>query len=147
MDNHDIFARQSRHMRVAIIVSYPDDWTAQAFLASILQKRHRCIFPELLRVIRLHQQRSIRWLRWSRSPESGRHSCAGPGQEGDSTFSFRFEALQALQERGIAIINPPQAIARAANKFATYRALHDAGVATPRTVVTTSIEEALRARA
>jgi tetrahydromethanopterin:alpha-L-glutamate ligase len=50
--------------------------------------------------------------------------------------------LQALQEKGIAIINPPQAIAQAANKFATSRALHDAGVATPRTVVTTNLEEA-----
>jgi tetrahydromethanopterin:alpha-L-glutamate ligase len=43
---------------------------------------------------------------------------------------------------GIAIINPPSAISRAANKFATSLALQNAGVATPRTVVTTNLSEA-----
>ena len=64
------------------------------------------------------------------------------GRRGAIDVSFRFEVLQALVQKGIPVINPPEAIARAANKFATSRALHDRGVPTPKTIVTTSLEEA-----
>jgi tetrahydromethanopterin:alpha-L-glutamate ligase len=136
---------QNQFMRVAIIVSDPLDWTAQALLASFSAKGMDAFFlnfSDLLASINSIQS----------------FSCAGVdllnldaivvrdlGRRGASDVAFRFEVLQALQEKGIAIINPPQAIARAANKFATSRLLHDAGVATPRTAVTTSIKEALRA--
>ena len=132
-------------MRVAIIVSDSMDWTAQALLASFSAKGIDAFFlnfSDLLASIAGGQS----------------FSCAGVdllnldalvvrdlGRRGASDVAFRFEVLQALQEKGIAIINPPRAIAQAANKFATSRALHDAGVATPRTVVTTSVKEALRA--
>ncbi len=132
-------------MRIAIIVSDPQDWTAQALLASFSAKGMDAFFlnfSDLLASITSNQS----------------FSCAGVdllnldalvvrdlGRRGASDVAFRFEVLQALQEKGIAIINPPQAIARAANKFATSRALHDSGVATPRTAVTTSLDEALKA--
>ncbi len=132
----------SLFMRVAIIVSDSMDWTAQALLASFSAKGIDAFFlnfSDLLASINRIQS----------------FSCAGVdllnldaivvrdlGRRGASDVAFRFEVLQALQEKGIAIINPPQAIARAANKFATSRALHDAGVATPMTAVTTNLEEA-----
>lgn len=135
----------SLFMRVAIIVSDPLDWTAQALLASFSAKGIDAFFlnfSDLLASITSNQS----------------FSCAGVdllnldalvvrdlGRRGASDVAFRFEVLQALQEKGIAIINPPRAIAQAANKFATSRRLHDAGVATPRTAVTTSVKEALRA--
>ncbi len=135
----------SLFMRVAIIVSDPQDWTAQALLASFSAKGMDAFFlnfSDLLASITSGQS----------------FSCAGVdllnldaivvrdlGRRGASDVAFRFEVLQALQEKGIAIINPPRAIAQAANKFATSRLLHDAGVATPRTAVTTSVKEALRA--
>jgi tetrahydromethanopterin:alpha-L-glutamate ligase len=132
-------------MRVAIIVSDPQDWTAQALLASFSKKGIDAFFQnfsDLAVAIDSHQS----------------FTCSGVdlldldaivvrdlGRRGANDVAFRFETLQALQEKGIAIINPPQAIARAANKFATSRLLHDAGVATPRTAVTTSFKEAMRA--
>jgi tetrahydromethanopterin:alpha-L-glutamate ligase len=132
-------------MRAAIVVSDPQDWTAQALLASFSAKGIDAFFlnfSDLLASISGGQ--SLR--------------CAGVdlldldaivvrdlGRRGPSDVAFRFEVLQVLQERGIAIINPPQAIAKAANKFATSRALQDAGVATPRTVVTTNLDEAEKA--
>jgi len=132
-------------MRAAIIVSDPEDWTAQALLASFSKKGMDAFFLNFSDlVVAIGGSQSF--------------SCAGVdllhldaivvrdlGRRGASDVAFRFETLQALQEKGIAIINPPQAIARAANKFATSRALHDAGVATPRTVVTTSVKEAEKA--
>jgi len=132
-------------MRAAIIVSDPQDWTAQALLASFSAKDIDAFFLNLSDL--------------SASINDGQSfSCAGVdllnldavvvrdlGRKGPSDVAFRFEVLQALQERGIAIINPPDAIARAANKYATSRSLQDAGVATPRTVVTNSLEEAEKA--
>jgi len=67
------------------------------------------------------------------------------GRRGSQDVAFRFEALQTLESLDIPIINPPPAIARAANKFATSLALQHAGVPTPRTIVTTSPEEASNA--
>jgi len=132
-------------MQIAIVVSDPLDWTAQALLASFSKKGIDAFF--------------LNFSELAASIGSGQSfSCAGVdllnldaivvrdlGRRGPGDVAFRFEALQALQERGIAIINPPQAIARAANKFATSRALHDAGVATPRTFVTNSLKQALNA--
>ena len=132
-------------MRVAIIVSDPQDWTAQALLASFSAKGIDAFFLNFSDLfVGINRDQSF--------------CCSGIdllnldvllvrdlGRRGASDVAFRFEALQALQERGIAIINPPQAIARAANKFATSRSLHDAGVATPRTFVTTSFKEAEKA--
>ncbi|MCX6673753.1 MAG: RimK family alpha-L-glutamate ligase [Methanothrix sp.] len=132
-------------MRIAIVVSDPLDWTAQALLASFSAKGMDAFF--------------LNFSELAAGIGSGQSfNCAGVdllnldallvrdlGRRGASDVAFRFETLQALQEKGIAVINPPQAIARAANKFATSRALHDAGVATPRTFVTTSFKEAEKA--
>jgi len=132
-------------MHAAIVVSDTQDWTAQALLASFSAKDIDAFFLNLSDL--------------SASINDGQSfSCAGVdllnldavvvrdlGRKGPSDVAFRFEVLQALQERGIAIINPPDAIARAANKYATSRSLQDAGVATPRTVVTNSLEEAEKA--
>jgi len=67
------------------------------------------------------------------------------GRRGAHDVAFRFEVLQALEERGLLVANPSSAIARAANKFATSLSLREAGIPTPRTTVTTSMEEALKA--
>jgi len=132
-------------MQIAIVVSDPQDWTAQALLASFSKKGMNAFFLNFSELIA--------------SITSGQFfSCAGVdllnldallvrdlGRRGPGDVAFRFETLQALQEKGIAIINPPRAIARAANKFATSRALHDAGVTTPKTFITTSVKEAEKA--
>jgi tetrahydromethanopterin:alpha-L-glutamate ligase len=132
-------------MRAAILVTDPSDWTAQALLASFIRKGIDAFFLSFANL-----QASI---------DSGASfSCSGVdllkldavlvrdlGRSGASDIAFRFETLQALRERGVHVINPPEAIARAANKFATSLALQAAGIATPRTVVTTSLEQAREA--
>ncbi|MHB8119280.1 MAG: RimK family alpha-L-glutamate ligase [Methanothrix sp.] len=132
-------------MQIAIVVSDPQDWTAQALLASFSKKGIDAFFlnfSELAAAIGSGQSFSCSEIDLLNLDAL---LVRDLGRRGPSDVAFRFETLQALQERGIAIINPPQAIARAANKFATSRALHDAGVATPRTFVTTSFKEALKA--
>ncbi|HOU69799.1 MAG TPA: RimK family alpha-L-glutamate ligase [Methanothrix sp.] len=129
-------------MRAAIVVTDPSDWTAQSLLASFYRMG---IVADLLNFEDL--------MAFINGPAKFR--CAGLdleeldailvrdlGRSGTSDVAFRFETLMALQERGVDVINPPPAIARAANKFATSLALQRAGVPTPRTAVTTSMEEA-----
>lgn len=129
-------------MRAAIVVTDPSDWTAQALLASLSRKGMKADFLNFRNLMAsINGQPSFR--------------CAGQdlqeldailvrdlGRSGASDLAFRFETLLALQEKGVHVINPPQAIARAANKFATSLALQAAGVPTPRTIATTSLEEA-----
>jgi tetrahydromethanopterin:alpha-L-glutamate ligase len=132
-------------MRAAIVVSDPQDWTAQALLASFSAKGIDSFFLDfsfLSAAITCGQ--TFRCAR-ANLLDLDVIVVRDLGRKGPGDVAFRFEVLQALQERGIAIINSPQAIARAANKFATSRALQDAGVATPKTVITNSFAEAEKA--
>jgi tetrahydromethanopterin:alpha-L-glutamate ligase len=129
-------------MKIGIVVSDPKDWTAQALLASFSRKGIDAFFLDFSELVA------------SIGDDLVLQSCGVDlldldclvvrdlGRRGAVDVSFRFEMLQALAEKGIPVINPPEAIARAANKFATSRALHHRGVPTPKTIVTTSPEEA-----
>ncbi|NPV76285.1 MAG: RimK family alpha-L-glutamate ligase [Anaerolineae bacterium] len=58
---------------------------------------------------------------------------------------FRMDALHRLENLGILIINSPTSIERTVDKFYTDFLLRDAGIATPRTMVTEDFEQALAA--
>jgi tetrahydromethanopterin:alpha-L-glutamate ligase len=132
-------------MQIGIVITDPQDWTARALLTSLYKKGMDAFFLDFS--VLSSEVGSLQSLK-----------CGGRdlldlsallvrdlGRCGANGVAFRFEALEALFERGIPVINSPQAIARAANKFATSRALHDAKVPTPRTFVTSSASEAKRA--
>jgi tetrahydromethanopterin:alpha-L-glutamate ligase len=130
-------------MRVGILISDPQDWTGHSMKASILKGGGEAItldFSQLSAII---------------SDDIALRCCCEDllsldgilvrdlGRKGKSDVSFRFETLQALESMGMMVMNPPSAIARAANKFATSLALQRARVPTPKTVITTSQKEAL----
>ena len=132
----------SRPMKVGIVVSDRDDWTARALLASFTRKNATATFLDFSELK-------------SGIDGSLDFQCGGTdllsldamvvrdlGRRGAVDVSFRFEALTALDESGIPVINPPEAISSAANKYATSRKLHQASVPTPPTVATTSLEAA-----
>jgi RimK family alpha-L-glutamate ligase len=58
---------------------------------------------------------------------------------------YRVDALHWLEDRGIPVVNPPGAIERTVDKFYTSALLHDAGLATPETVVCESVDDAFAA--
>jgi RimK family alpha-L-glutamate ligase len=58
---------------------------------------------------------------------------------------FRMDALHRLSERGIRVVNTARAIERSVDKFWTTALLERAGLPTPETVVTESVDEALAA--
>ncbi|HPM25893.1 MAG TPA: RimK family alpha-L-glutamate ligase [Methanothrix sp.] len=131
-----------RIMRAAIVVTDPSDWTAQALLYSFTRKGIKADFLNFKDLIGCIKRRPSFLCAGRDLEELDVILVRDLGRSGASDVAFRFETLMALQERGVDVINPPQAIARAANKFATSLALQRAGVPTPRTAVTTSLEEA-----
>jgi RimK family alpha-L-glutamate ligase len=58
---------------------------------------------------------------------------------------FRVDALHRLENAGVRIINPPTTIERTVDKYYTSSLLEDAGLPTPRTIVTERFDEALAA--
>lgn len=67
----------------------------------------------------------------------------GPASQNGATF--RFDILCHLTELGIEVINSPESIAMAANKYVSSYLFQKNGIPTPETVVTNSLNEALAA--
>lgn len=130
-------------MRFGIVVSDPDDWTAKSLRAAFLKRGSGADFLNFSELSALIGP-------GVRLTSSG--VCLtdidglvvrdlGRGKPID--VAFRFEMLHALEDFGIQVINPPDAIARAANKLGTTLALERAGVPTPVTLTTSSLKDAL----
>jgi RimK family alpha-L-glutamate ligase len=58
---------------------------------------------------------------------------------------FRVDVLHRLENAGVRIVNPPMAIERTVDKYYTSTLLEDAGLPTPRTIVSERFDEALLA--
>ncbi|MDO9098349.1 MAG: RimK family alpha-L-glutamate ligase, partial [Candidatus Methanoperedens sp.] len=69
----------------------------------------------------------------------------GPATHND--VSFRFDILCQLKEMGLMVINSPESIARAANKYVSSYLFQKNGIPTPKTRVTNNLNEALDALA
>ncbi|VVB84628.1 Tetrahydromethanopterin:alpha-L-glutamate ligase [uncultured archaeon] len=69
----------------------------------------------------------------------------GPASQND--LSFRFDIICQLNELGITVVNPPDSIARAANKYISSYLFRRNGISTPKTVVTINLNDALEALA
>ncbi len=67
----------------------------------------------------------------------------GPSTKND--ISFRFDILCQLKELGVQVINSPESIARAANKYVSSYLFRKNGINTPGTVVTNNLDEAIKA--
>jgi tetrahydromethanopterin:alpha-L-glutamate ligase len=67
----------------------------------------------------------------------------GPSTKKD--ISFRFDILSQIAELGIAVINTPDSIARAANKYASSYLFWKNGISAPKTIVTSNRDDALAA--
>jgi tetrahydromethanopterin:alpha-L-glutamate ligase len=129
-------------MQIGIVVSDPEDWTAQALLASFSRKGIDAFFLDFSELVASIGNDLIFRCNGVNLLDLDGLVVRDLGRRGAVDVSFRFDVLGALVQKGVPVINPPEAIARAANKFATSRALLDSGVTTPKTIATTSQEEA-----
>ncbi len=67
----------------------------------------------------------------------------GPAEKNGA--ALRFDILCRLRDSGVEVINSPEAIARAANKYVSSCLFQNNGIPTPETVVTGDLDAALRA--
>ena len=58
---------------------------------------------------------------------------------------FRVDALHGLERLGVCVLNPPGVVERTVDKFYTSALLEEAGLKTPRVVVTERLDEAMAA--
>jgi len=129
-------------MRFGIVVTDPDDWTARAIRGGFSKLGAESVYLNFSQLVaRIGPDLRLRGNGVDLLGLDGL-VVRDLGRSGSHDVAFRFEALSALQELGLSIVNPPQAIQRAANKFATSIALHQAKIPPPKTLVTTSIEAA-----
>ncbi|MCW3980345.1 MAG: RimK family alpha-L-glutamate ligase [Candidatus Bathyarchaeota archaeon] len=57
---------------------------------------------------------------------------------------FRMDLLHAVKRRGLTVINPPTAIERCVDKYYALALIEESGIPVPRTIVTESVEDALK---
>ncbi|MGQ9679887.1 MAG: RimK family alpha-L-glutamate ligase [Candidatus Bathyarchaeia archaeon] len=130
-------------MKIGILASEREEWHVQQ-LKEALKKRgvENYIFP------------ANRFL--SRIEEKPRVSVRGhsledfdvlivrkiPGGSAEQVF-YRMDVLHRLENMGIRIMNPPKAIEKAVDKYYTCTILEDAGIKTPKTIVTERFDEAI----
>ena len=137
-----IRAASSLFMRFGIVVTDPDDWTARAIRDGFSRLGAESPFLNFSQLAaRIGPGLHIRGNGIDLVGLDGL-VVRDLGRSGSVDVAFRFETLSALQQLGLPIVNPPSAISRAANKFATSIALHQAGIPHPKTLVTTSFEAA-----
>jgi RimK family alpha-L-glutamate ligase len=67
-----------------------------------------------------------------------------PGGTAEQVF-YRMDALRRIEDMGVKVINPPRGIEKAVDKYYTSALLEDAGINTPRTIVTESFSKAMKA--
>lgn len=131
-------------MKVGILGS-PRGWHVQALKQAV---ERRGIAVTCLPITRLVARLAVR--PWMRSHEETLDDYdvlfvrAIPGGSLEQVI-FRVDALHRLENAGIRIVNPPTAIERTVDKYYTSFLLEDAGLPTPRTVVTERFDEALLA--
>lgn len=66
-----------------------------------------------------------------------------PGGTAEQVF-YRMDVLHMLEEMGIRIFNPPEGIEKSVNKYYTSALLQEAGIKSPKTIITESFSEAMR---
>ena len=132
-------------MHVGIVISNSEDWTAKSLLAVFQSRGADAEFLNFSELELLIDKRVSLKSNGLDLAQLDAIVVRDLGRRGAHDVALRFEVLIALQELGVHIINPPKAIARAANKFATSVALQRFEVPTPKTTIATDIEKALQA--
>ncbi len=135
---------------VGIVITDPEDWTARALINAARTKGFSPYAVDL-RTAKVCMKTTI--------PESTVHFKAGDlslsdldavivrdvGAGAFEGVSFRFDILRELEARGIPVINSPEAIQNAANKYHASYLMSKASLPAPETIAVQDLEAALKA--
>lgn len=140
--------------KLGIIITDPEDWTARA-LTDAAEKKGFSPFVLDLRAAEVSMSSATEELAAKKSTAVFKVGdvklCDLDAiivrDAGAGTFegvSFRFDILRELEAEGIPVVNSPEAIRDAANKYHTSYLLAKAGLPVPETIAVQNIEAALR---
>jgi len=130
--------------RIGIAVTDPDDWTGIAFQNAA---RQYGMHPVTFSFDDATSDISSGKIYAGKIDLAGLDAIIvrdlGPATHND--VSFRFDILCQLKELGVAVINSPESIAKAANKYVSSFLFQKNGIPTPKTIVTNNLDEAVAA--
>ncbi|MGI5992556.1 MAG: tetrahydromethanopterin:alpha-L-glutamate ligase [Methanosarcina sp.] len=140
--------------KLGIIITDPEDWTARA-LTDEAEKKGFSPFVLDLRAAEVSMSSATEELAAKKSTAVFKVGdvklCDLDAiivrDAGAGTFegvSFRFDILRELEAEGIPVVNSPEAIRDAANKYHTSYLLAKAGLPVPETIAVQNVEAALR---
>jgi ribosomal protein S6--L-glutamate ligase/tetrahydromethanopterin:alpha-L-glutamate ligase len=130
-------------LKIGILASEKGEWHVQQLQEALKTKRvENYVFPadRFLSKIEAEPRASVRG-----------HSLENfdalivrkiPGGTAEQIF-YRMDVLHRLEKMGVWIVNPPEGIEKAVDKYYTCAILEEAGIKTPRTIVTESFDEAI----
>ena len=134
-------------MQIGIAITNPSDWTATALIAAAKQKKITPITLNLQNV-EVKIQNGVHYS--ANDTDLSELDAVIVRDVGAGTLegvSFRFDILRQLEMNGTPVINTPQAIQNAANKYHSTCLLAQANLPVPRTRAVQSTEGALNALA
>ncbi len=134
-------------MQIGIAITNPSDWTATALIAAAKQKKITPITLNLQNV-EVKIQNGVHYS--ANDTDLSELDAVIVRDVGAGTLegvSFRFDILRQLEMNGTPVINTPQAIQNAANKYHSTCLLAQANLPVPKTRAVQSTEGALNALA
>jgi RimK family alpha-L-glutamate ligase len=127
------------------ILGSPRGWHVQALRRALERRKiHASCFPITNLVALISDRPWVRSLEESLEDYDILFVRAIPGGSLEQII-FRMDVLHRLEDAGVRIVNPPTTIERTVDKYYTSALLEDAGLPTPRTIVTERFDEALAA--
>ncbi|HWR25322.1 MAG TPA: tetrahydromethanopterin:alpha-L-glutamate ligase, partial [Methanosarcina sp.] len=143
--------------KIGIVITDPEDWTARELL-NAAEKRGFTPFALDLRAAEVKLNSSTFESKTKSRIKSGTLFKVGDvdlcdldavivrdvGAGAFEGVSLRFDILRELEEKGIPIVNSPEAIRNAANKYHASYLLAKAGIPVPETIAVQNIETALK---
>jgi tetrahydromethanopterin:alpha-L-glutamate ligase len=135
--------------KIGIVITDPDDWTAKALINAA---REKGFFPYALDLrtaevsINTTNSKSAVNIKTEvlSLSELDAIIVRDIGAGAFEGVSFRFDILRELEEEGILVINSPEAIRNAANKYYASYFLAKAGIPAPKTIAVQDLKKALR---
>jgi len=129
---------------IGIAVTYPDDWTGVALCNSVKRSGMQpAVFSFSGATSDIRSGKIYAGKIELTALDAIIVRDLGPAEHNGA--ALRFDILCQLKDSGVAVINPPEAIARAANKYVSSCLFQNNGIPTPQTVVTGDIDAAFRA--
>lgn len=129
--------------KLGIVVTDPNDWTANALISEAEKRGFQTVCPDLGKLETSISRNVKHTTNGTDLSDLDAIIIRDMGSGSNDAHLFRFDVLQDLAKNGKIMINPPAAIQNAANKFHASCLISEAGIPTPHTFVTQDTDSAI----